>query len=92
MKTISNFCAAKRLTSIEISYKCNGVKLKRKGIDIVNSENKILYSFEPVTYSNGDKWFLRHGKSKANNVYFKRITLNVLFNLIPDVFPYIFLK
>jgi len=92
MIAIENFCAVKRYKSELITYRCNGIKLKRKGIDIINSENKILFSFEPVNYSNGDKYFLRHGKSKDKKVYFKRITLNVLFNLISDEFPFILLK
>ena len=92
MKAIENFCAAKRYKSELITYRYNGIKLKRKGIEIVNNENKILFSFEPVSYSNGDKWFLRHGKSKDKKVYFKRITLDVLFNLIPDEFPFILIK
>lgn len=89
---IENFCAVKRYKHEVITYRFNGLKLKRKGIDIVNSENKILFSFEPVNYSNGDKWFLKQGKSKDKKVYFKRITINVLFNLIPDEFSYILIN
>lgn len=92
MKAIENFCKIKNYKCVKIPYRCNSKKLKRKGIDIIDNNNKILFSFEPVSYSNGDKWLLIHGKSNDNKRYFKKITLNVLFNLIPAEFPFILIK
>ena len=92
MKTIKKFCSVKNYKYVKITYNTNGMKLKRKGFDIFDNDNKILFSFEPVNYSNGDKWILRHGKSKDNQRYFKRITTKTLFNLIPAEFPFILIK
>ena len=85
MKTIKEFCEKNNLKFVLIRYNNGFGYCTRKGIDIINpSNNDILASFEPVYYSNGDKWYLRN---RHNNylgpLYFKRITKKSLSFINP---------
>lgn len=49
-------------TVIPITYRCNGIRLKRKGFDIVLKDNTIV-KLEPKNYPKGsiyarDKWLM----------------------------------
>ena len=79
MKALQKFCNessiynnGKCLRVEKINYHSNGFKLKRCGYDIVDKDNNILLSFEPVNYSNGDKWFLKSGIGQR---YAKRLSM-----------------
>ena len=84
MKTIDNFCKVNNLQSVSIRYKHQFGCCKRKGYDVVNpSNNAILVSFEPVYYSNGDKYHLRNVHHNYTGLrYCKRITTKFLENNI----------
>lgn len=80
MKTIDLFCVDKNLKCVEIRYRHQFGYIKRKGFDLIDDNGYIKASFEPVDYSNGDKWHLRNGKSELGS-YFKRISKSVLESL-----------
>lgn len=47
------------LTIVPVYYKSQGLA-RYKGFDL-QKNGKVVYSFEPVSYTNY-KWFIRHGK------------------------------
>ena len=96
MKTLQKFCDnsniynnGKCLRVEKINYSSNGIKLKRCGFDIVDKDNKILLSFEPVSYSNGDKWLLKSGIVQR---YSKKLTMSYLNSISFAINPLIFRK
>jgi hypothetical protein len=84
IKTLEQFCERTNKTNLNnkvirvetITYRSQGFKVKRCGYDIVDNDNNILLSFQPVDYRNGDKWLLRDGL--ASNRYTKRISQKYL--------------
>lgn len=89
MKTLEKYAKENGLTLHPINYKAQGIKIKRKGWDLVNSEGHIIAGFEPINYRNGDKW-------RVNNVHteykgkdsFPRITKEVLAKFNPKAVTY----
>lgn len=69
----------------DITYKSHGYKIKRKGIDILDSNGRILVAFEPVTFNYfPDKWviYLRNIPNTNNiDIRVTRITYNYLKEL-----------
>lgn len=77
MKNIISFLTEKGIPFQVITYKSQGFKVRRKGLDFAG------FGFEPVDHSDGDKWFLRSWpEGYAGRVYFKRLTLTVVKSLL----------
>lgn len=85
-KCVQDFAVANNLQIVEISYHSQGIKHKRKGYDLIDSERRIFASFEP-RYLAYVKWYLRNGNTKSGIRIFCRITKEVLKNLIWDKVP-----
>lgn len=84
-KILEQIARLHNLEVIPITYNFYGIKLKRKGYDLVRKEsfrdiNQIVYKrivcgIEPVDFSNGKKWYLRTvPKEYSGQTYFKRIS------------------
>lgn len=83
MKTLIEFCSKNGLTLTPIKYRHQFGYCKRKGYDITRGQ-KIIASFEPCEFSNGEKWYLRNTHENCTGPrYFKRITPKSLENLNP---------
>lgn len=54
--TLSTFAASLGLSVVAINYNARGSKFR--GYDLVSANKAIQVSFEPVHYSNGDKWMV----------------------------------
>lgn len=77
MKNIISFLSEKGIPFQIVTYRSQGFKVRRKGLDFAG------FGFEPVDYSNGDKWFLRsRPEGYTGPVYFRRLTLSVVKNLL----------
>jgi len=88
MKTLIEFAKANNLQVVEIEYKHQGVKMKRKGFDLIDPETRDIFaSFEPKVYSNGDRWFLRHGTHREDKDFCKKISAGYLSKLCWDEYP-----
>jgi hypothetical protein len=93
MKTLKEFAQKNNLELIPINYTFQGIRLKRKGFDLVRKETfkditgkelrHVVLSFEPKNYSvSTDKWYLRACSSEYKGQrYFTRITPKVLNSL-----------
>lgn len=57
MKTLIEFAAQHGLKVGEVTYKAQGIRLRRKGYDLKDMNDFILVSFEP--WNNGG-WYLRN--------------------------------
>lgn len=67
---------ALNLICMPINWYCNGIRIKRKGFDIVLPNGGILYTFQPVNYSNGDRRLVT--SFGLPNRYIKRLSLKGL--------------
>jgi hypothetical protein len=57
MKTLQKIASQYGLTLVPINYYCQGIKLKRKGYDLIDCSRTIYLSFEPCSYNyDGAKW------------------------------------
>ena len=76
MKTLIKFAALHGLKIVPITYKFNGIRLKRKGYDLINDQNYIQLSFEPKNYRPGgmyaDKWLI-HNYAGNTMTYIKSL-------------------
>jgi len=90
MKALNDFAQKNGLKVEKINYSFQGLKIKRKGFDLVNKAGRIIASFEPVFYSNGDKYFLKTGEAKKR--YCKRISKGFLNTLNVNFDSFIYLK
>lgn len=91
-KTIQRFQAEHNIEVYPVPYKIQGIRLRRKGwdlcepkkIEVIGSDALVQYiyfSFEPVNFSDGTKWFLRNvPRNYPDNAprYFKRLSKNML--------------
>lgn len=81
MKTLQTFAASNNLRIVPITYRTSGIRLKRKGYDLIRNENEILISFEPMSLT-GSKWFIRNSyKGYEGKIYLERITPAFLASL-----------
>jgi len=86
MKTLNEFAAAHNLLVIPVTYRAQGIRLRRKGFDLVMSDTRkdingkpfrhIIVSFEPY---HAEKWYLRHAPATyKGRRYVNRITKKLL--------------
>jgi len=68
MKTLQKFADNYAFTIVPIKYKYQGIRVKRKGFDLIDRGRQIHLSFEPTSYSNGDKWLV-HNYCQKNHFY-----------------------
>lgn len=81
MKTLQAFADSNNLRIVPITYRTNGVRVKRKGYDLVRNENEIIISFEPTSLR-GYKWFIRNPyQGYTGNLYLRKITSAFLTTL-----------
>ena len=72
MKTLQKFADNYAFTIVPIRYKYQGIRVKRKGFDLIDRGRQIHLSFEPTEYSNGDKWLV-HNYCQGGIMYAKNI-------------------
>lgn len=89
MKTLLNFCEQNNLLLVHIKYRFQGMRLRRKGFDIVRPNDKtILFSFEPENFTHSKiKWFVRvspEGYTKGSHI--NRITKDIFNGVNLDCF------
>jgi hypothetical protein len=60
MKTLQKFADNYAFTIVPIRYTYQGIRVKRKGFDLIDRGRQIHLSFEPTHYSNGDKWLVKN--------------------------------
>jgi hypothetical protein len=72
MKTLQKFADNYAFTIVPIRYTYQGIRVKRKGFDLIDRGRQIHLSFEPKFYSNGDKWLV-HNYSQGYFMYAKNI-------------------
>ena len=82
VKNFKQFVELNNLTSKQITYKSNGIKLRRKGLDLMDVNGNVIITIEPVSYAKGsiyskDKW-----KVCYNSTLYYISTLNVLHKKI----------
>lgn len=86
MKALKKFAQENNLVVIPITYKAQGIRLKRKGFDLCKTDGKILMTFEPVNYNYyPEKWRICNtfeGCKLSHTHEIKRITYNWLKNNI----------
>lgn len=56
MKTLQKFADMHGLKIVPITYYAQGVRIKRKGFDLIDKRFQIHLSIEPTHYNNGDRW------------------------------------
>jgi hypothetical protein len=57
MKTLQKIADKYGLQIVPITYKFQGIQLKRKGFDLISKKDRIIYlSFEPRNQTDGTKW------------------------------------
>jgi hypothetical protein len=79
-KYIKTFSSDINVELKTLTFKSNGIRLKRKGFAIIGfdpsrTNKRELITFEPVHYSNGDRWLI-YGSLVSNyctNFYAKNI-------------------
>ena len=60
MKTLQKFAEIYGFNIAPITYKYQGIRVRRKGFDLIDKSRQIHLSFEPTHYSNGDKWLIKN--------------------------------
>ena len=79
MKQLTQFATINNLKVQPVRYRHQFGHCKRNGYDLLTQDNKILASFEPCEYSNGDKWYLRNVHEQYSGPrYITRITTKFL--------------
>jgi hypothetical protein len=73
MKTLQKFADNYAFTIVPIRYTYQGIRVKRKGFDLIDRGRQIHVSFEPTHYSNGDKWLVKTYGYKECFMYAKNI-------------------
>jgi len=76
MKTLQKFAEMHNLEIVTIKYRNQGLRVTRKGYDLINENREIKLSLEPVSYSNGDKWLVREGHTP--HTHLKSVTKSFL--------------
>jgi len=87
-KILEKIARENNLEVIPIAYNFSGIKLKRKGFDLVRKESfrsidqvvykRIVCEIEPVDFSTGAKWYLRTvPKEYSGKMYFKKISMSM---------------
>lgn len=73
-KQLEKIAKAMNLKVVKIWYKFQGIQ-KTNGWDLQDIFGKIYISFEPVNYSNGDKWFIiNRNHLDTNKTYYKSVS------------------
>lgn len=92
MKTLTLYAKTNNLELVKIKYKAFGKY--SIGFDLIKPETReIIASFEPVYYTNGDRWFLRNSHNNyIGKRYFKRLDKNALINIQPNETSYMLLS
>lgn len=92
MRTLENFAKQNNLELRVVTYTFQGLKIKRKGYDLVRNGNEIVISFEPKQYSDY-KWFVRNSYDGYSGASFlERISKEYLYFLSLDVKSFYRLK
>jgi hypothetical protein len=97
-KTIQRFADERNLDVFPVTYTFQGIRLRRKGWDLCEKRNVkvigtsediqyIYFTFEPVNFSDGTKWFLNNvprNYPDGGQRYYKRLSKNMLkhFDLV----------
>lgn len=83
MKALNNFCAKHGYTLHPITYKAQGVNVRRKGYDIRDSSGRILVAFEPQSYTySAIKWSIHLSNiPKDCPIHYNRLTESALNNI-----------
>lgn len=73
---LEKYCSENNLELVPTTYRFRGAKAK--GFDICKGPS-IIIALEPVSYSNGDKWYIRmYHDNYDGKLYLKRITVDFL--------------
>lgn len=67
MTALQKFADNYAFTIVPINYTYQGIRVKRKGFDLIDRGRQIHVSLEPTSYSNGDKWLV---SNHCQNNYF----------------------
>lgn len=70
MKTLQKFAEQHGLKVVPITYYFQGIRLKRKGFDLVDKRYQIHLSIEPAHYSNGDRWMAKNHAGGYNGLIY----------------------
>lgn len=74
MKTLQKIAKKHGLQLVPVNYYYSGIKLKRKGFDLIDYSRTIYLSFEPYHSNDGTKWIMKsYAKSNPFFSYLKSI-------------------